>query len=503
VSPTSLSFGTVLVGTPKTLPLTVQNTGTASLTVSSVALCSGTTTRFTVSPSSLTVAAGSSGTVNVTYTPTGAATDSGCIALTHNASNAASPLNVNVSAAGSTSAAPSISVSPPSLAFGTVLVGTPKTLSVTVSNTGTATLTVSSIALCSGTTTRFAVSPASLSVAAGQSGTVNVTYTPTGAATDSGCIALTHDDANTASPLSVNLSATGALPAPIIAVNPSSLSFGTVTVGTPNTLGFQVQNTGTATLTVSSIAPCSGTPTGFSVTPSSLNVPAGQSGTVNVTYTASGASSDSGCVALTHNAKNTASPLSVNVSATGSLAPAPSVAVTPAALSFGTVMVGTPATVSVQVENTGTATLNVTSVSLCSGTPSTVSWAPSAPLTVSAGGSATIDVVYTPTAVGALPSTACLTLGSNDSNHPALTLPLTGSSALSTPTGSPADILGGCSATGLDGGSGGAFVLGALLALATVRRKRRRDGRMAPGSAPTTPGWESGEGGTTGEAPRA
>src|SRR4029453_5908115 len=371
VNPTSLPFGTVTVGTPKTLSIQVQNSGNAALDVTSVALCNGTTTRFSISPSSLTVAAGQSGTVNVTYTPTGSANDSGCISLTHNATNQASPLNVNVSATGAALPVPSIAVNPTPLSFGTVTVGTPKTLSIQVQNGGTAALNVTSIALCSGTTTRFSVSPTSLTVPGGQSGTVNVTYTPTSAATDSGCIALTHNATNQASPLNVNVTATGtSAPAPSIAVNPTSLPFGTVTVGTSKTLSVQVQNTGAATLNATSVALSTGTTSRFSVSPGSLTVAAGQSGTLNVTYTPTGAATDSGCIALTHDAANQASPLNVNLSATGSLAPAPSIAVNPTSLSFGTVTVGMPKTLSIQVQNTGTATLNVTSAVLCGGTSS-------------------------------------------------------------------------------------------------------------------------------------
>jgi P pilus assembly chaperone PapD len=414
VSPTSLAFGTVAVGVPKTLALQVQNTGTAALNVTSVALCSGTTTRFSLSPGSLTVAAGQSGTVNVTYTPTGAATDSGCIALTHNASNQASPLNVSVSATGAAAPAPAIAVSPTSLAFGTVMVGVPKTLALQVQNTGTATLNVTSIGLCSGTTTRFSVSPGSLTVAAGHSGTVNVTYTPTSAATDSGCIALTHNASNQASPLSVNLSGTGSLtPVPAIAVSPTSLAFGTVTVGTPRTLALQVQNTGTATLNVTSIGLCSGTTTRFSLSPGSLTVAAGQSGTVNVTYTPTGAATDSGCIALTHNASNQASPLSVNLSASGSPTPVPSMSLNPAALDFGTVAVGVPKTLALQIQNTGTATLNVTSVTLCSGTTTRFSFSPPS-LTVAAGQSGMLDVTYTP--LGSGTDSGCISLAHNASN---------------------------------------------------------------------------------------
>ncbi|HET9156762.1 MAG TPA: choice-of-anchor D domain-containing protein, partial [Myxococcaceae bacterium] len=463
---------------PKTLSVQVQNSGTATLTVTSSALCSGTTNRFSVSPSSLTVAAGQSGTINVTYTPTGAATDSGCVALVHDAPNQTRPLKINLSATGSSAPAPSIAVNPTSLSFGTVTVGMPKTLSVQVQNTGTATLSVTSVTLCSGTTTRFSVSPGSVTVAAGQSGTVNVTYTPTGATTDSGCIALTHDAPNQTSPLNVNLTATGSLaPAASMDVSPTSLSFGTVMVGSPTTLDLHVQNNGTASLNVSSVALCSGTTTRFSVSPASLTIAAGQSVTVHVTYTPTSATADSGCIALTHNATNQASPLNVNVSGTGSSVATPSIALNPSGLSFGAVKTGTPKTMTVQVENNGAAALTVSSVALCSGTPAVVTWNPGAPLTVSAGGTASLDVTYAPTDTAPLPTEACLMLTSNDPSNPSLMLPIAGS----TSSGPPADIIGGCSSLP-SGGSGAGILLGLLLATGTFwsRRRQTRAGRGEP-----------------------
>ena len=105
VSATSLAFGTVDVGSQGQQQTVVSNSGNADLVVSSVARCANTSTEFSASPASFTVAPGATQTVSVTYAPTAAGSDSGCVAIASNdAANAT--VNVNVSGAGQVVAAP-------------------------------------------------------------------------------------------------------------------------------------------------------------------------------------------------------------------------------------------------------------------------------------------------------------------------------------------------------------------------------------------------------------
>ncbi len=89
---------------------------------------------------------------------------------------------------------PIIAVAPATLAFGDVTVLTPGTQTFTISNTGSATLT-GTVALASGTSSEYAVSPPTFSVAAGaQPTTVTVTYTPGAAGADTGGLVVTSND---------------------------------------------------------------------------------------------------------------------------------------------------------------------------------------------------------------------------------------------------------------------------------------------------------------------
>src|SRR5207253_1195369 len=90
------------------------------------------------------------------------------------------------------------------------------------------------------------------------------------------------------------------------------------------------------------------------------------------------------------------------------------------------------------VQNTGTAPLNVTSVSSCAGTPSSITWTPTGPFTVAVGGVASLSVTFAPTAAGALPAGACLAMANNDPAKPTVNL---GVSGTATGAAGPAIIL--------------------------------------------------------------
>lgn len=439
LSPASLSFGTVTAGGSAALTVQVQNTGTAPLGVTQIARCASpaTSTEFTWSPAGpFTVAAGGSTAVTVTYAPTGAGADTGCIAFSSN--DTANPVvSLNVTGTGQAAAAPKIAVAPTSLGFGNVTVGGSSSKTFAISNTGNATLT-GTVARATGTSAEYTFSPASFSVAAGASQVVTVTYAPADTSTDGGSLLVSSND--TASPtLSVALSGTGVVaPTPAIAVSPSSLGFGTVTLGASASLTAQIQNAGTATLNVTGIALCSGTSAEFTWAPAApLSVAPGQSATLTVAYKPTDAGTDSGCLALTSD--DPASPtVNLGVSGAGAVQAVATILLDPGSLDFGTVIVGTTASRTTEVRNTGNAALEVTSITPCAGTPATFAWAPAAPFTVAAGQSVTLTAAYAPTAAAA--ESGCLALASNDPAHPTTQLAVAGTGAQPPVPSADADV---------------------------------------------------------------
>jgi len=228
--------------------------------------------------------------------------------------------------------------------------------------------------------------------------------------------------------------------APAIALNPTSLSFGSVNIGSSKTLTTQVQDTGTGPLNVTGISPCAATPASISSSPPApFTVAAGGSSTLSVTFkpTAAGALAAGSCLTIASN--DPAKPsINLPVSGTGATpTTGPAIALNPGSLAFGTVNVGASKMLTAQVQNTGGSTLNVTRVSACTGTPASVTWTPTGSFSVPAAGSASLNVTFAPTAAGALPAGACLTVASNDPAKPTINLALggTGTTPPPPPTG--------------------------------------------------------------------
>lgn len=207
LGPTSLNFGTVAVGSSLVQTVSMQNTGTATLTYT-LAFTTGTDYSFgagfnnCIGHSSI-VAAGSC-VMYVKFTPTTTGSRPDSIIITSNA--ASSPDSVPLSGIGGGGSAV-VSLSPTTLPFPSQVINTnstPQTIHLT--NVGGSTLNISSIAMNTGT--QFSeTNTCSATVVAGASCDIVVTFRPTtvGAKTDS--VQITDDAAG--SPQSAPVSGTG------------------------------------------------------------------------------------------------------------------------------------------------------------------------------------------------------------------------------------------------------------------------------------------------------
>jgi hypothetical protein len=226
-NPTSLSFGSVVVGNKSTLSETVTNTGGASVTISAVGI-SG--TGFTLSgiTAPVTLAGGQSATFNVSFTPQSAGATSGNVTITSNASNP----SLTIPLSGTGTAAGALGSNPTSLSFGSLLVGNKSTLSETVTNTGGSSVTISAVGI-SGTGFSMSGIAAPVTLTAGQGATFSVSFAPTAAGTVSGNVTITSNASNPT--LTIPLSGTGTAVAGQLSVSPTTLALGSVPVGTSGT----------------------------------------------------------------------------------------------------------------------------------------------------------------------------------------------------------------------------------------------------------------------------
>jgi len=202
VTPTSASFGTVALGTKNSQAVLVKNTGITSLTISSVSLAG---IGYSMSDLHIprTLAAGEATTLTVSFAPVVSGSFAGSITFRSNASNP----TVGVSLAGAGGAATrSLSLSTSTLSFGNETVGNTSTLGVTVKNTGNSSVTISQVTTSGG---GFGIAGGFIgaTIAAGQSATLNVVFSPQATGTSSGKLTISSNATN--SPNSISASGTG------------------------------------------------------------------------------------------------------------------------------------------------------------------------------------------------------------------------------------------------------------------------------------------------------
>jgi hypothetical protein len=401
VTPSSVSFGNLVVGATGTQTLTVRNPGTATLNVTQASLIG---TGFTSSGLALplSIPPGGSSAFNIGFAPASAGNFSGSITLVSNAPN--SSLVIPVAGTG-VSTALQLSASPTSLNFGNLATGSNATQRVTISNNGNSSVSISQISASgAGYSTSGVTLPFSL--AAGQSTSFNVTFAPTSTGSLSGSVTVVSNATN--SPATISLSGTGVQPQ--ISVTPSSVSFGNVTVGVTNTQTLTIRNAGTATLNVSQ-APLAGTGFTFSGLVLPLSVPSGGSSSFNVGFAPASAGTFSGSITLISNTTN--SPLVLSLSGTG-VATVRQLSASPASLSFGSLTTGTSATQSVTITNNGNSSVSISQVS-ASGAGFTTNGI-TLPLSLAAGQSTSISVAFAPASAGNL--SGSVTVVSNATNSP-------------------------------------------------------------------------------------
>src|SRR5208337_2988342 len=266
------------------------------------------------------VAAGAGCTISVTFTPTAPGNRTGALTLTDNASN--SPQTVTLSGTGFGG---TVSLSPSSLTFANQLVGTTSSAQqVTLHNTGSQTLGITSISLTGADSGDFSLSQnCGSSLAVNASCQISVTFTPTVRGTRTAAVSLV--DSSPDSPQSVSLSGTGI--APVANLSPPSLSFPGQFVGTTGPAeNLTVTNNGDVPLNISSVQ-ASAQFGGSNGCTSSLAV--GVSCTISVSFDPSAAGLQTGTLTVTDNAAD--SPQTVALSGTGTdfamASPSPSVTV--------------------------------------------------------------------------------------------------------------------------------------------------------------------------------
>jgi hypothetical protein len=407
LSGASLDFGSVTAGTSKKLTLTASNTGTASITVSSVSISSK---YFALSGTSLPIAifAGQSSPISVVFTPNAAGAFSATVSISSNASDSSTTLSL----AGTGVSSGQLAVNPASESFGSVTVGSQSNQTVTLTNNSGSTVNITQAAV-SGSAFKLSGITTPLALNASQSTTFTATFAPQAAGSLSGTVTITSDAPNPT--LSLPLSGTGVAMG-ALGANPTNLTFGSVTVGSKQSLTETVTNTGGSTVTISQVG-ISGTGFSLSGISTPLTLTAGQSASFSVAFAPQSAGSASGNVTVTSTASNP----TVTIPVTGTGVTQGTLGSNPASLSFGSVIIGSNQSLSETVTNTGGSSVTISQASI-SGTGFSLSGI-TTPVTLTAGQSATFTVKFAPPSAGIASGNVTIT---STASNPTLTIPVTG-----------------------------------------------------------------------------
>ena len=416
-SPSPGAFGNQNVSTTSSpLTITVSNTGTASQVLS--------TPYFTITGTNAsnfanagtgscanggTIAASSSCTVNLTFTPSALGARAATLTINGTVSGTDSLTGTGLQA--------QVSLSPTSIAFGNQATGTSSgNRLVTLTNPGNATLTIASITLTGANAAEFSTngSTCSSTLAALASCSINVVFSPTTATAKNAN--LTFATSASTSPDNVALTGTGVTPAtPALSFSPSPAAFGnqrTATTSAPLTI--TVTNTGNASeilstpyFTLSGPNSTSFANAGTGTCASGGTIAASGTCTINLTFTPSTTGALNGI--LTVNGTVSAQDLLTGTGVT------PVISMSPSPAAFGNQSVSTTSSpLTVTVSNTGTSseTLSTPYFTITGTNSSNYANAGTGTCTnggtIAASGSCTINLTFTPSASGS--RTATLTL---------------------------------------------------------------------------------------------
>ena len=329
VSSAALSFGYVSVGvTSAARNVMLRNASNAALTIRGIAITGANAADFAQSNNcGNSVAIGAICTFTVTMTPSATGTRSASLVISDTGPGGVQSVYLT-----GTGVNPSVTLSPPSLSFGTCLIGaTTAAKTISLSNSGPGTLVISSLAIVGADASDFAeTSNCGNSVLPGWGCTVSVTFTPLAAGSRVAAVAATFNASANGGTQMVSLSGTGIGPGSAgsgtgnptsgVSLAPTSLSFATQPIATTSAAQTVTLTNGTgAALSIAGLAITGTNADEFAEIANNCNafVAAGATCTIEVSFTPSGSGQRTATLNVTDNASN--SPQSVSLAGTGCL----------------------------------------------------------------------------------------------------------------------------------------------------------------------------------------
>ncbi len=216
-----------------------------------------------------------------------------------------------------------------------------------------------------------------------------------------------------------------------LTVSTTTIAFGNVNIGQTAIQSVTLSSTGTAPVTVSSISVAGSlfSATGVS-TPLTLNP--GQTAKLTASFSPLAANpwNYTGLITIASNSSTNPS-LAISMSGAG-IAMTPTLIVSATTIAFGNVNVGQTATQSVTLSSTGTAPVTISSISVAGSLFGATGV--STPLTLNPGQTAKLTASFGPLVANPWNYTGLITITSNSSTNPSLTISMSGAGIATTPT---------------------------------------------------------------------
>ena len=408
-NPGNVTFGSVAAGGSATQTITLTNSGTLSTTIAAATI-SGSGFSMSGLSASETIGVGQTTSFTAKFAPASGGNASGAISIVSNAPD--SPLTIALNGTGAQGA---LGSNPSSFNFGTVQVGTSVSQTITLTNTGTASVTVPGASISGAGFSVSGLTPQTIN--AGQSISFSAQFAPASSGSASGSITVSSNAPG--SPTTVALSGTGTQGA--LSASPSSFNFGNVQVGGTGSQTIRLTNSGTASVTVSS-AGISGP--GFSISglTASQTIGAGQTATLTASFSPASAGIAAGSIAIASNAPG--SPLSIALSGTGAQ---PQLSATPSSVAFSNVAAGNTNSQTITIKNGGNSDLTISQASASGAGFGIAGLSLQTP--IPPGTSVTFNATFAPLSPGS--SAGSVSLVSNAPDSP-FTIPLSGTGIASS-----------------------------------------------------------------------
>jgi hypothetical protein len=401
VVPSALDFGNVGLGKQVSHTATLVNTSKTTVTLTKATLSS---TEFSISGLRfpLSLQSGQRFNFSVLYKGSRAGKAAGTLSFNGQPASA-DALVLTASASGSPR---QLTVSPASHDFGSVTVNTAASAPLILTNSGTAHLSISNIAVSG---TGFQITPINepAGIPAGGQLVVDLTFSPKTAGNFSGAVTVTSDDPNNPTRTVALAGAATTQAVGKLVATPTALSLNATRMGSTVSAATTLKNVGTANLTLSQIS-LGGAGFSTSGIAAPVLVVPGESLTLTVNYSPTSTTASSGNISLV-----SAQGGITSVSLSGTVSQS-ALTLSPGSINFGSVVTGVANTQTIQIGNPGSASVTVTAANISGAGFSTSGLA--LPLTLSGGKTVSFNVQFNPKSVG--PVTGSLSLVSDATNPP-------------------------------------------------------------------------------------